>query len=95
MQLGSYDPSLDLLLDVFLLRLKGILWPVPFDVSHFSSALADVGLVLVSGSDLIMKRVLPLIKHTPVLLLPGHPKHRHVSSTMTTFGVSVSKIKHF
>jgi hypothetical protein len=95
MQFGSYDPSLDLLLDVFLLRLKGILRPVPFDVSQVSSLLADVDLVLVSGSDLLMQRVLPLIKHTPVLLLPGHPQNRHVSSTMTRFGVSVSKIKHF
>jgi hypothetical protein len=93
--LGSFDPSLDSLLDTFLHRMKGLLQPVPFDVGVFSSRLADIDVVLVSGSDLTMHRVLPLVKHTPTLLFPGRPKERHAKSTMASFGVSLVKIKHF
>jgi hypothetical protein len=53
-----------------------------------------VDIILLSGADGTMQRVLPLVGSTPVLLIPGNPKTRLTSSTMSSFAVTPVKIKH-
>jgi hypothetical protein len=94
MQLGSPDPLLEPLVNSFLHQMKGLLHPVSFDASFFSSLLSRVDVVLVSGSDETMQCVLPLVTQIPSLLIPTMPRARHDSATLALFGVKVLKIKH-
>jgi hypothetical protein len=94
MTLGSPDPSLDLVVESFRHRLKGLLHPVTFDAQHFALLSSRVDLILISGCNSTMQLALPLVNRTPTLLLPGDPSTRLDPLLMASFGASFSKIKH-
>jgi hypothetical protein len=73
MQLGSHDHSLDSLVNTFVLGLKGLLHPVAFDPSFFPLVEPRVEVILASGTDGTMQRLLPLVHQIPTLLIPDRP----------------------
>jgi hypothetical protein len=73
MHLGLLDPLFNPLVESFLPWLKGLLHPVSFYASFFSSLETQVDVILASGPDLVMQCLLPLVGSTLVLVIPGKP----------------------
>ena len=95
MQFGSLSEDFLPLVQFFILHLKGLLESATFQVgSSFETLLQTIDVILISGSDLILDTILPLVISMPTLCIPSQPLDRQSRHVLTFHKLTTFRLLH-